>query len=892
MRIASSKYCISKIAPVCLLLFLAISCNSIPEKHWLKAVPEYVPAIMVPGQNANISTVMRSEYLPFFEDISTSSISLISEVENVPEISILLKGMAIFPTEADDWKPLWIAEADKNLLSKITPHFNKEFAENEYDFNQGKIQILYTGEQNLYATQVNEWILISESSYAVEEALRTYLNDKPAIDLESSKIQPNTLVMNAPFFDRWLAQSGAPRYRPLIKDVFKGTKAGIFSISSGANGSDNISITGSLPLDGDKTNFIRSVSESNHETVLDRYIPTDAAAFGIFNSAPETYPSKEIPSETSLDSLLLNNTDLYREIAETLHPSFAYVAFGASGFLSVGENLYIRQLSDADEFSNIIQRFERDGFAERSNGTYTFESRIFSDMLGSSLSDYDYFSLSITNNGVAFSQRPGLTSRVNSDRNRRRVMFYDDNYTNIRAEFPDDLSAFFYGKSSEYLNYLEPVLGINNYTAAISSRFDVSALSLNLDSSGGNLDFNLKTFRTEESEQPYRDRWVFPLDDTDLTGAPVVASLSGNNRREIVFATTNSRVFGLAPDGSPFFEADTGVDLPIGQPVIYDWYGNNQNAVLIAAGNKIYAWNNRGGALPNFPIEMDEQITAPLQLGDVSRNGSVELIVATADRRINVLDARGDNITGWPQTTNSPIDSQPVFKEEDDNWSLWAYAGNGLFAWNTNGRLLEDYPIFIESSFMGEPLFYNGNIIAAAADGNLYSIGETEIFADSLSREPRIETASIEDNEDSNNIKSIHVSNTSLVNTPLINTLRIEQEEGESSSEEMFIIQSMNGSVFAFNTLGQLRMTQSMGQPSDENHKILIQDITDSGSPELIALAGYGRLFAWNTLSGERYLDLPTSAMKYPVFADIYGDGHTELIAKTREGIRAWTILP
>lgn len=893
MQTASSKFRFSKIVPVGFLMLLAAGCSKIPEKNWLEAIPDYVPAIVIPEQNANISAVMRSEYLPFFEDISTSAISTVSQVENVPRISILLRGMAVFPTQSDDWKPLWIAEADENMLSRIAPHFTKEYAENEYNFSRARVHILHTDEQNLYAVQLHRWILISESSYAIEEALRTYLNDSPSIDVDPGEIRANTLIMNTPSFDRWLAQLSAPRYRPLIRNAFKGTKPGVLSLSYGSDGTDNISVTGTLPLSGSRTNLINSVSQSNHEVILDRYIPVDAAAFGIFNHSPEPFPPKGVPAKTPLDSLLLTDTGLYREIAETLHPSLAYVAFGASGFLSVGENLYIRQLTGQTALSHIMQRLARDGFVERSNEMYSVESSVLADLLGGSLSNYDYFSLSITHNGAVFSQRPGLTSRIRSDRSRRRVMFYDDNYTRIRENFPQNMSAFFYAKSNEYLNYLNPVLRPNNYAPVIAGRFDISALSLTLNESTASLDFNLKTFRTEESDQPYRDRWVFPLDDTELSGAPVLANLGGSHRSEILFATENGRVYALATDGTTIFETNTGTDRPIGRPLIYDWYGNNQKAILIAAGNKVYAWNNRGVPLPNFPIVMNEPITAPLQVADVSRNGRPELIVATADRRIHVLGGRGENISGWPQTTNSQIESQPVFRQSDGIWSLWAYAENGLFAWNNNGRLRTGYPVFIESSFKGDPLFYKDNIIAAAADGNLYSIGITRIFADSLSREARIETASLDENEDlPDNIQSMHVSNSSLIQTPLIEPLRIQNEEAGNIREEMIITQSANGSVFVFNTHGQLRMTQSMGQPGDENHRVVISDINRSGSPEIIALASFGRLYAWNSFTGERYTDLPTSAMSYPIVADIYGDGRTEIVAKTREGLRCWTILP
>ncbi|MEX0929063.1 MAG: hypothetical protein WDZ53_06625, partial [Balneolales bacterium] len=414
-----------------------------------------------------------------------------------------------------------------------------------------------------------------------------------------------------------------------------------------------------------------------------------------------------------------------------------------------------------------------------------------------------------------------------------------------------------------------------------------------LDNSGRNLDVNLMTFRSEESSQPYRDRWVFPLDNTELTAPPVLASLGDGGRNELLFATEDSQIYALATDGTTIFQTDTGNDVPLGQPIVYDWYGNNQMAILIAAGNKVYAWNNQGRLLPNFPIEVSEQITAPLQVGDVSRDGRAELIVATADRKINVLGVRGENISGWPQSTNSRIETRPVFRQIDGRWSLWSFAENGLFAWNTDGRLRTGFPVFIESPFRGEPLFYDDNVVAAAADGYLYSIGPARLFADSLSREAVIETVQYEENEDDRqqNIQILYVANSPLVNTPVIQTLRIRNEETGNIREEMIITQSASGSVFVFNMQGQLRMTQSMGQPSDENHRVTLHDINNTGSPGITALAGFGRLYSWDSFTGERNQGLPTSAMQYPVFADLYGDGHTELIAKTREGLRCWTIM-
>ena len=60
-----------------------------------------------------------------------------------------------------------------------------------------------------------------------------------------------------------------------------------------------------------------------------------------------------------------------------------------------------------------------------------------------------------------------------------------------------------------------------------------------------------------------------------------------------------------------------------------------------AAGTKIYAWNTNGLLLPQFPIEVGEEITTPLLVTDVLRNGIPELVIGTVARSVHVLDGRG-----------------------------------------------------------------------------------------------------------------------------------------------------------------------------------------------------------------------------------------------------------
>jgi hypothetical protein len=165
--------------------------------------------------------------------------------------------------------------------------------------------------------------------------------------------------------------------------------------------------------------------------------------------------------------------------------------------------------------------------------------------------------------------------------------------------------------------------------------------------------------------------------------------------------------------------------------------------------------------------------------------------------------------------------------------------------------------------------------LANAADGYLYSIGTEKMFADSLNV--------FEITSGSSNIEAIYASNSPLVGTPAVMQL-------PAYGQPVILTVSSNGSVFLLDTSGQLRFTENMGQPAAPRFSPFVDDIDRDGQNEIIALADYGRLYAWLIRDGERIYSVPTSSMEYPIIADIDNDGRNELIAQTREGVRCWTI--
>lgn len=300
------------------------------------------------------------------------------------------------------------------------------------------------------------------------------------------------------------------------------------------------------------------------------------------------------------------------------------------------------------------------------------------------------------------------------------------------------------------------------------------------------------------------------------------------------------------------------------------------------AANKIFAWNKNGDVLPNFPVVLEEDITTPLIVQDVFENGVPEIVVATANRNLHILNTRGQPVTGWPNSTNSVINAAPLIADFEGEKSIFAFSENILHAWDINGQRRNGFPAFLPSQINSSPVMANNHILGAGLDGDLYAVGNSTLFSDSLST---VHTS------DSITIESIPVSNSGLSGAPVFKEeLMMRTDEGLERIN-VILTQSDNGSVFIYSLNGDLLLTQTMGQPASSDSSPFFVDINSDGRQDIVATASFGRLYAWDVLSGERHLELPTAAMAFPVINDFNGNGYAEVITQTREGLQSWTIF-
>lgn len=872
-----------------LFSMLLTSCQSLPDKPWTSLIPENIPAAIIPKPGTTIKQALNAKYMPFFDDITSSAIPLIEQVEKVPGQNLQLKAMIMFPDISTGWQPVWVTTAPKNYVKHIDTYFHEPFTTNHYHFEHSEVYKYHVDRRIIYAAQIKGWAIFSESSLGIEACIRAYTGNVQSLDVKHIQLKPGTLILNGGHIDDWVAQQSAVRYRPLILDAFSGMEPSDVSVGYYGTGTNkNLEMSGTVPIDSaGLSNLTKALSTKNAPITLDKYIPADAAAFAIFHEPAQVIVSDSLKPMSALDSLLIAHPEDIQNLSTNIDPEFSFVAFDPGGYLSIGENLFIRKLSDPDAFLHKIDAFVTKGLIRKEGDGYFINSSVLAKLIGSPLCTYETFYLGITGNAAVLSPRLGLTDRVNSDRSRNRVFYYSRDFQKIKKDLPTDPSAIFFAKSKHLYRYLKSYLGPDNYVSAVTSKFDLLAASLKREDNGKEMAFRLKTYKSQNSNLPFREKWVFPLNGGDLTGTPVLADIGGSSRNEILFSTTDGNIYALASDGTILAQMNTGEDVPIGSPVVYDWYGNNQSVIMIAAGNKIYAWNSHGDALPKFPVKLEEQITAPLTIGDVTRDGLPEMIVATADHKLHVLNGRGLDIGGWPVSTNANIKTKPILKQFDGTWSVWATAENGLFAWDKDGTLRNGFPVFISASFSTQPVFDDDNALIGSADGYLYTLGKKRILADSLNtyRHTNYDTLG-----NGYHLGALYVSNAALNGTPSVHDLNVRLDSTTVDKEHLVLLQSSNGSEFLYTLSGLLRFTQNMGQPSAAGEAPFISDLRDDNSPDVVSVANYGRLYAWNILSGERIYDLPTSAMKFPIASDLDGDGNMELIAETQDGLVCWTL--
>jgi len=843
-------------------------------------VPDKTLAVIPAEPATDIGTLLAEPYIPMLDDITPSAIQLASSLfpqESAASVSIY--AMLLYPDTSTDWQPVWIGQTASGTIAQLQDRYTKKYQQNNYQFLGQTIRKVFVADRILFFAEIDDFTVFSESSLAIEDILRTVHGELPVLQVPSER-ESESIIINTAQLSTIARQLSAISNRPLLQNIFDGTAPMSMTFLPGEEERE-WKLIGQSDIKNQHSDFTRLLSAEPEPFRLHRYIPVNVAAFALYRDNPIRFEPDSISSDTPADNYFRQNDSVIRAAKNSLGSEVAIALFSESGPASESEYLYLREINNPEPIRSLLNTMADNELAIRDEQTYFLNSEVMGSLIGSALYPDTDFYIVVYDNVAAFALRKGLVESVGSDAERRRVMFYDDEYRSIMQSFSSPLSSFFYADANQFSTFIQPWLYPQHYASPLLNQFDQIVIATRFDASASSLEFTIKNVERDETEEPYREQWVYPLNNADLTGKPVFANITGSEREEIIFSTNDGSVFAIAADGTTILQTSTDTDTPNGPPVVYDWYGNNQPVIMQAASNKIFAWNKSGDLLPNFPIALEEEITTPLTVQDVLSNVVPEIVVATANRNLHLLNTRGLPVSGWPQSTNSIINSRPLIADFDGEKSIFAFSENTLHSWVLNGQRREGFPIFLPSQISSSPVLAGTHILGAGLDGDLYAVGRSALFSDSLSTIL---------SSDSITVESIPVSNSGLTGTPLYSEdLMIRTNEG-LVRENVVLLQSGNGSVFLYSVEGELILTQTMGQPASSSSTPFIADVNSDDRLDIVATASFGRLYAWDILSGDRHLELPTAAMAYPVISDFNDDSYAEILTQTREGLQSWTI--
>ncbi|HMD14705.1 MAG TPA: FG-GAP-like repeat-containing protein, partial [Bacteroidota bacterium] len=122
-------------------------------------------------------------------------------------------------------------------------------------------------------------------------------------------------------------------------------------------------------------------------------------------------------------------------------------------------------------------------------------------------------------------------------------------------------------------------------------------------------------------------------------------------------------------------------------PAIADIDGDGKKDIVVFSGNKIYAINDAGSILDNFPITVPsyQTILSSPVIADVNGDGSVDIVAVTQEGLVVAYDKTGKMLDGFPLQTGINGGSTPaIFLTKNSGVGIAVASDDGyIYAWQT-----------------------------------------------------------------------------------------------------------------------------------------------------------------------------------------------------------------
>lgn len=197
--------------------------------------------------------------------------------------------------------------------------------------------------------------------------------------------------------------------------------------------------------------------------------------------------------------------------------------------------------------------------------------------------------------------------------------------------------------------------------------------------------------------------------------APVLVDVDGDRVMEI-FINSASNTYAFRADGTELVDGDAnpateGVFAALGAasnystPRIVDLDNNGSMEVVIASRDrKLYVKNLNGTNYPGFPVTYTGDMTSTPAIGDLNNDGLKEIVFGCSDNKLYAYNINKVAPPGWPRGVNfnQDLDSSPALADMNGDGFLDVAicAGNGtvgIFR-GQDGGLFPGFPVILTSA--------------------------------------------------------------------------------------------------------------------------------------------------------------------------------------------------
>jgi hypothetical protein len=644
-------------------LILSISsCANQPNPEWLTAIPESAVVLNIEGSTSK-DDILRTIGEFIVEPL------IIRDYIGI-DFGASLKASALIPESVDKVSPLWVVETD---LNDRLPDLNRAgwTQTGRYKAEGGYIHQFQREGNTLSASQMGIWLVLSTRSNPVEQSLLT--RSGKVSHFEETGL--TGLHVNVSQLGRLFSPLTAPVYRAALRDVFAGL--GVLHVDTDLfTTSENSEFVFKIPFKGVRSPLVSYIEAKQVNPGIIFQVPMGMSVMLHLQD-----PIGQIPYD-SLRTFQVDSPDMalaIEQLMSIMDPQVRlYVQEGASGNIA-----WVRK-ADSTAAKNIFEILSTSGIIQKENGIYRSRSQSLGRAIGTHLNTINTMMIGLGNNEIIISSDQTLVNRLMDvpptsmrELSGRLPQFIDAGSGQPASAFWVDLNKLLTtARSAGWLMTNTSIPPLLQSISELGSRIHVG---------DGALYVHLKVNRsnTTQANEEFVLAWQYPLRGESIVAVPRVVELAG--RKTVILTTDRGRVMGFNTEGSLIFDQNAGSSRPIDGALSYDWFGNKSPLLFQAAGNSIYAWSPTGSLVPRFPFVFEAIITAPILITDSNKDEEPEIVVATEDQRLHMINREGKSLDGWPVSTNGVIRSRPEVSLQNDRWQVRVNSENSYEIFNLGG---------------------------------------------------------------------------------------------------------------------------------------------------------------------------------------------------------------